>query len=328
MDRRCRQTRRRVRPQTQARRADRRPRQEPAGAGAARARDRGAASGIEYRSAQPITVNPRRRLIELLAVPYGIDALVSVGGRTIRESFSNTAFLGEQPKRILATRDHDPTRLVGKVTNLEPFHREGLVATLQVADTALGRESVELARDQCLDASIGFQIPDPAGEQWEGRSRRRVTKALLREVSLVPEPAYPTRVLDVRSPPFDDWLGRWPATAATDPRFGREPDATSSPAPLLHHPRATLHRLLNDPPPPRTILDRPRKILRPHQPRRRMQAMQLLRRRRVAADNRNARATVARLERIVEQQADEIAELHQRLAEHERPRPHREPAIR
>ena len=54
---------------------------------------------IEYRSAQHVTVNPRGRLIELLAVPYNTDAVVSVGGRMIRESFSNTAFLGEQPKR-------------------------------------------------------------------------------------------------------------------------------------------------------------------------------------------------------------------------------------
>ena len=71
-------------------------------------------------------------------------------------------------------------------------------ATIRAADTELGRESVELARDRLLDASVGFHVPDPGGEKWEGRSRRRITRALLREVSLVPDPAYPTRVLDVR----------------------------------------------------------------------------------------------------------------------------------
>lgn len=82
----------------------------------------------------------------------------------IRESFANTAFIGEQPKRILATKDHDPTRLIGRVENLEPFHKEGLIATIRAADTPLGRESVELARDEILDASIGFQIPDAAAK--------------------------------------------------------------------------------------------------------------------------------------------------------------------
>ena len=71
-------------------------------------------------------MNPRHRLIELLAVPYGVDATVNVAGRMIQESFANTAFIGEQPERILATRDHDLTRLIGKVENLEPFHKEGL----------------------------------------------------------------------------------------------------------------------------------------------------------------------------------------------------------
>ncbi len=48
----------------------------------------------------------------------------------------------------------------------------------------------------------------------------------------------------------------------------------------------------------------------------------------VAADNRASRATVTRLERIVEQQADEIAELHHRLVEYEHPQPRPIPAIR
>ena len=131
----------------------------------------------------------------------GIDALVPVGGRMISESFSNVACddVDKQPGRIVATRDHDPARLFGKVVDIEPCHAAGLHATIQASNTPLGRESVELARDQVLDVSIGFQIP-AGGEVWDGRSRRRITRALLREVALVPEPAYPTRVLDVRGP--------------------------------------------------------------------------------------------------------------------------------
>jgi hypothetical protein len=76
--------------------------------------------------------------------------------------------LTTQPGPIPATRDHDPTRLFGKVTNLEPFHPEGLVATIQASNTELGRESVELARDQVLDASIGFQIPHGGEKRLRG----------------------------------------------------------------------------------------------------------------------------------------------------------------
>ena len=48
----------------------------------------------------------------------------------------------------------------------------------------------------------------PGGEIWEGRNRRRVTKAHLREISLVAEGAYPTRALDVRHKPDDPLLAR------------------------------------------------------------------------------------------------------------------------
>ena len=48
----------------------------------------------------------------------------------------------------------------------------------------------------------------------------------------------------------------------------------------------------------------------------------------IASDNRANRATVAHLERVVEQQADEIDELHRRLDQYEHPQPRPTPAIR
>jgi HK97 family phage prohead protease len=154
---------------------------------------------VEHRSAQALDVDVGRRQIEVLAAPYGIEALVPVGGRMVSESFSNTAFASRQPDRIYSTRDHDTRRLIGRVRELQPFHADGdgLHAVIEVSDTPLGRESVQLAKDQVLAASVGFQVPD-GGETWEGRSRRRVHKAVLREIALVADPAYPTFVTDVR----------------------------------------------------------------------------------------------------------------------------------
>jgi HK97 family phage prohead protease len=159
--------------------------------------DRHGLGAIEYRSAPSIDVDRQHRLIRVLAVPYGVDAVVQIRGNLVSESFSNTAFANGQPQHIFATRDHDQRRLIGKITTLEPFHADGLHAVIQASNTPLGIESVELARDEVIAASIGFTIPSRDGEIWEGRARRRVIKALLREVSLVPEPAYPTRVIDV-----------------------------------------------------------------------------------------------------------------------------------
>jgi hypothetical protein len=46
------------------------------------------------------------------------------------------------------------------------------------------------------------------GEQWEGRSRRRITRAWLGHVAFVPEPAYEgARVLAVRSQTLTDAPG-------------------------------------------------------------------------------------------------------------------------
>jgi hypothetical protein len=82
------------------------------------------AGQIEYRSAQHVNVDRRHRLIELLAVPYGVEALVPVHGRMIAESFSNVAFadVDKQPGRH--PRDprprHEATRRQGHLARAVP----------------------------------------------------------------------------------------------------------------------------------------------------------------------------------------------------------------
>jgi phage head maturation protease len=92
-------------------------------------------------------------------------------------------------------------RTIGRAVALHPSRTEGLVAELRIARTPLGDETLALAEDESLEASVGFAVM-PGGEQWsEGRKRRRVTKSFLDHISMVPEGAYSGSipVLAVRS---------------------------------------------------------------------------------------------------------------------------------
>jgi phage head maturation protease len=73
-----------------------------------------------------------------------------------------------------ADRDHRPELVVGRVTSLDPGDPAGLIAEFKVSKTELGNETLELASDDALDASVGFRV---LGDRWDGSSRRRVTKA-------------------------------------------------------------------------------------------------------------------------------------------------------
>lgn len=158
---------------------------------------------IEIRSAASVDVAPSGRVIELIAAPYNREAIVDYQGRTIVESIGNTAFAQVDRQsnrdRIRANRDHDMRKVVGRVTDLDPYDRVGLRAEIRISRTQLGDETIELAKDELLDGSIGFAIPEESGQVWESRDRRRVTRAWLDHVALVGAPAYTdARVTGVR----------------------------------------------------------------------------------------------------------------------------------
>jgi HK97 family phage prohead protease len=155
------------------------------------------AGPIEVRSAELAGVTGRT--IELIVAPAESPAIVLHNGNPIEEVFSHGAFAGceQHPERVRVNRDHKFERTVGVATHLDPWAEQGLVGTIKLARTDLADESLELARDGCLDASAGFRI---AAEKWQGRKLRRVTKALLHHVALTPDPAYEAaRVLAVRA---------------------------------------------------------------------------------------------------------------------------------
>ena len=156
---------------------------------------------LEFRSARQVGVNFAKRIVELIVTPWDEEALVPHQGRMIRELFVRGAYDGieRRANRIRANRDHDVTRTVGRAVALHPSRQEGLVAEIRIAQTDLGDETLTLADEECLDASAGF-LPLPGGEQWEGRSLRRITKAWLAHIAMTPDPAYEgATVLAVRN---------------------------------------------------------------------------------------------------------------------------------
>lgn len=158
-------------------------------------------SAVEFRTATDMAVNFKDRVIEIIAVPYDTDGGALVHGRAVTESHARGAYDGVERRanRVKVNRDHDAHRTVGRAVALHPSREEGLVAELRIARTALGDESLALADDQALEASVGFAVM-PGGEQWlEQRSRRRITRAFLDHIALVPEGAFEGRVLAVRS---------------------------------------------------------------------------------------------------------------------------------
>lgn len=157
---------------------------------------------MRYRSAEPLGVDSGGRTIEMILAPAEQDAFVPVGGRMVRERFSVGAFAGAEERarqgRVKVNRDHKLERLVGKATSLDPHDPRGLVGELRISRTPLGDETLALAADEVLDASVAF-VPRSGGERWEGRDRRRIDRAWLGHVALVAEPAYEgARVLAVR----------------------------------------------------------------------------------------------------------------------------------
>lgn len=157
---------------------------------------------VEFRSSNVADVDFEERTIEVIAVPYDEEAPVEYRGEMWRERFLRGAFEGieTRTKPTRANRDHDRARTVGKVTQFWPSRSEGLVAAVFIAETALGDETLALARRDCLGASVGYAVRG-SDQELDRRSRSRVIKrAFVDHLAFVPDPAYLSAgVLSVRS---------------------------------------------------------------------------------------------------------------------------------
>jgi phage head maturation protease len=137
-------------------------------------------------------VNMRQRIVTLIAVPYDQPAEIGFRGEVWKESFSRSAFDGieKRPNRVRVNREHVRGDTVGKAIAFYPDRDEGLVADLKIAKTLRGDDTLALAEDDCLSASVGFGVL-PANQLLDRYTRtRRINKAWLDHIALVEDPAY------------------------------------------------------------------------------------------------------------------------------------------
>jgi HK97 family phage prohead protease len=160
------------------------------------------AAPVEFRQSSVAGVNFAQRIIELVAVPYGESAPVEYRGQMWNESFRRGSFDGieKRPNRVRANRDHERARTVGKAINFWPSRTEGLVAAIRIAQTPLGDETLALADEDCLGASVGFAARGSDQEFDRAARTRTIKRAFLDHIAFVPDPAYEgAGVLAVRS---------------------------------------------------------------------------------------------------------------------------------
>jgi phage head maturation protease len=156
---------------------------------------------VEFREAAVTEVKFPQRIITIVAVPYEEPALVEYRGEMWEESFERGSFDGieKRPNRVRANRDHDKRRTVGKVNNFWPSRDEGLVSEVRIAQTPLGDETLALADEEILGASVGFAARGRDQVFDRGTHSRRIKRAFVDHLAFTATPAYANAMpIDVR----------------------------------------------------------------------------------------------------------------------------------
>jgi HK97 family phage prohead protease len=155
--------------------------------------------GVEIRSAQIQSVDFAERIVDLVVAPYGVETpKAEYRGQIVTEVIEPGAFLGIETRddHVTANREHDYGRTFGKVVEYR-HEASGLIARIRVSETPLGDETLQLAADGVLKGSAGMVVR--RRDQTLRNGFRRVKRAFLDHVALVPNPAYRgTDVLAVR----------------------------------------------------------------------------------------------------------------------------------
>jgi phage head maturation protease len=158
----------------------------------------GADTGVEIfeRSSPAVLedVNFKDRVIEVIAVPWDEEAEVVWRGEPWKELFERTALneASREKVRIPVNRQHNRSDTVGRIVGLNPLgHQRGALASVKVARTERGDETLQLASEGMLGASVGYFIRKKSDVLILRRSMtRRVQRAFLDHLSMVEDPAY------------------------------------------------------------------------------------------------------------------------------------------
>jgi HK97 family phage prohead protease len=153
---------------------------------------------VEHRAAEVESVDEEQRVITFIAVPYGQETIVADrDGSPLGEVVERGAFNGIETRSpdnpITINREHDYARTVGKAIAFNTDDPRGLIVDAHISRTALGDETLQLAKDGVLRASVGmaFRRSDaPIRPRAQGHALRTIKRAFLDHVALLPNPAY------------------------------------------------------------------------------------------------------------------------------------------
>lgn len=155
---------------------------------------------IEFRNAATGAVDFADRTIEVIAVPYGEEIDVEHHGKMMREVYEPGALNDIDPSKsnISVNRDHSYERTIGKVIDIRDDPR-GAIAMTKISNTPLGDETLRLADDGILRASIAGQFAR-SGMEIRNGLRRVFRIGMLDHIAMLPNAAYKgANVLTVRS---------------------------------------------------------------------------------------------------------------------------------
>ncbi|WP_294204720.1 HK97 family phage prohead protease [uncultured Sphingomonas sp.] len=151
---------------------------------------------LERRQATELRASGRK--LEGYAATFNTDARIG----TFVETILPGAFRGALAGDVLALLDHDAGKVLGRTRSgtLRLWEdTRGLAFSLDLPDTAAGRDALALAERQDLGGmSFGFNVPK-GGECWSGE-KRTLSAIGLKEISVISAwPAYPDTSLALRS---------------------------------------------------------------------------------------------------------------------------------
>jgi HK97 family phage prohead protease len=146
------------------------------------------------RAELPEHVNFKDRTIDVIAMPWGVEADVRWRSQTWREVFLRGAF-NEAIKsgvRVPVNREHEHTLTVGRITSMVD-HPHGLLASVKVAKTDRGDETLQLADEGILGASVGYflqRMSDVVLNRRAAPPRRTVKRAFMEHLAMTEIPAF------------------------------------------------------------------------------------------------------------------------------------------
>jgi len=160
-------------------------------------------SELFVRNSTLTEVDVKLRLINLIAVPWDEEADVMWHDEMWRESFERGAYDGIEGHagRVRVNREHIIGDTVGKVVHFDNGDPVGLLARVKIAQTPRGDETLALADEDMISASVGYFVKSPSDVVVNKRTHtRRVVRAFLDHLSMVEAPAYVgAQVLSVRA---------------------------------------------------------------------------------------------------------------------------------